>query len=56
MAEVFISLLEWEKFDGLQWLTLVILATQDAEIRGTRFKVILGGYLKNTQHKTGLVA
>jgi hypothetical protein len=41
-------------------LTPVILATQETEIRGLRFKVSPGKYivrphLKNTQHKKGLV-
>jgi hypothetical protein len=46
---------------GHWWLTLVILATEDAEIR-----IVVGSqlwvnssfwrpYLENTQHKTGLV-
>jgi hypothetical protein len=42
-----------------QWLTLVILATQEAEIRRIEVqsqpKQIVRPYLKNTHHKKGLV-
>jgi hypothetical protein len=42
----------------LQWLTSVILATQEAEIGGSWFKASLGKwfvipYLEHTQHKNG---
>jgi hypothetical protein len=46
---------------GHQWLTSVILATQEAEIRRIKvLKASLGKwfvrpYLKNTQHKNGFV-
>jgi hypothetical protein len=42
-----------------QWLTPVILATQEAEIRGSQFKASLAKqfarpFLKNTYHRKGL--
>jgi hypothetical protein len=41
---------------GCKWLTRVILATQEAEIRKISVKLsqLMRPYLKKTHHKTGL--
>jgi hypothetical protein len=38
-----------------RWLTSVILATQELEIRGSWFKTMTRAYLKNIQYKKELM-
>jgi hypothetical protein len=52
--------IKWEALAGRQWLTPVILATQEVETRRTEVggqpgQIVCETLSQNTQHKEGLV-